>query len=150
MNGKNVGKFLLIALCVLALSWFTSSLLGINSQLFGELYDKFAKTNLINPFRFYILTVGIGLSLAIIISIVLVSLNSVIAKVILRIILTGFVLYVIFIGPLIMISFMILINVNFVQISIVFAIMSFIGVCYKKAKNLAKDIYEFFKRNDNY
>lgn len=145
MNGKNVGKFLLIVLCISGLIWFTYSLLGINSQLFGELYEKFAKTNLINPLRFYILTVGIGLSLAIIISFVLVSLNSVIANIILRIILTGFVLYVIFIGPLIMVSFMILLNVSFLQITIVFAIMSFIGVCYKKAKNIAKSIYKYIK-----
>lgn len=146
MNGKNVGKFLLIALCVLALSWFTSSLLGINSQLFGELYDKFAKTNLINPFRFYILTVGIGLSLAILISIAVVSLNSVVTDLILRVILTGVTVYVIFVGPLIMISIMILLNVSFVHMTIVFAIMSFIGVCYKKMKNIAKSFYNYLKK----
>lgn len=146
MNGKNVGKFLLIALCVLALSWFTSSLLGINSQLFGELYEKFAKTNLINPLRFYILTVGIGLSLAILISIAVVSLNSVVTDLILRVILTGVTVYVIFVGPLIMISIMILLNVSFVHMTIVFAIMSFIGVCYKKMKNIAKSFYNYLKK----
>lgn len=79
----------------LALLWFASYLLDMNSELFGKLYEKFGDTDFINPLRFYVLTVGIGLSLAIIISFVLVSLNSVIANIILRIILTGFVLYVI-------------------------------------------------------
>lgn len=145
MSGKNIGKILVSALCFLALLWFASYLLDMNSELFGKLYEKFGDTDFINPLRFYVLTVGIGLSLAIIISFVLVSLNSVIANIILRIILTGFVLYVIFIGPLIMVSFMILLNVSFLQITIVFAIMSFIGVCYKKAKNIAKSIYKYIK-----
>lgn len=146
MNGKNVGKFLLIVLCISGLIWFTYSLLGINSQLFGELYEKFAKTNLINPLRFYILTVGIGLSLAILISIAVVSLNSVVTDLILRVILTGVTVYVIFVGPLIMISIMILLNVSFVHMTIVFAIMSFIGVCYKKMKNIAKSFYNYLKK----
>lgn len=146
MNGKNIGKFLLIVLCISGLIWFTYSLLGINSQLFGELYEKFAKTNLINPLRFYILTVGIGLSLAILISIAVVSLNSVVTDLILRVILTGVTVYVIFVGPLIMISIMILLNVSFVHMTIVFAIMSFIGVCYKKMKNIAKSFYNYLKK----
>lgn len=145
MKWKNIFQFISIFICILLIFWYTNSLLGTISQLLGALYKKFAETDILNPLRFYFYTLGIDLFLAFIISVILDSFNSSKADFLLRIILTVLIVYAIIIGPLIMISFMILLNVSFVHITIVFAIMTFIGVCLKKIKNITKSIYKYLK-----
>lgn len=142
MSKNNIGKLLLtITLLVLgciALSHFTDIIKDISHIL----YMKFNDTKLYLPVGIYISSIVVIFGFAGAIVTLLLDTNSSLGSYVIKLMLTIITIYIIFIGPVIMLTIMILIDIPIKQITIVFAVLSFIGVTFQKGKNITTNIYK--------
>lgn len=98
---------------------------------------KFADTHIVEPIVLYIVSLMFIFFIAGIVLVVFIDAQTEIVKITLTIL----IVYTLFIGPLLMLALMILLNVPLEQLTIAFAVMSFIGVSFKKGKDFVIYIY---------
>lgn len=98
--------------------------------------EKFGETYITGSIGPYIVSIFFVLSFSVIIVIIFSSSNNSIIIELVKITLTFLIVFVIFIGSLIMLSMMILLNIPIEQLTIVFAVMSFIAVTFKKGERI--------------
>lgn len=103
--------------------------------------EKFGDTYIAEPIGLYIVSLMFVLFVSLIIVVPFMDAQNLLLVKIAKITLTMLTVYFLFVGPLLMLALMILINVPLEQLTIVFAVMSFIGVSFKKGKDFVIYIY---------
>lgn len=108
--------------------------------------EKFGDTYIAEPIGLYIVSLMFVFFASLIIVLPFVESKNLLLVEIAKITLTILTVYTLFIGPLLMLALMILLNIPLEQLTIVFAVMSFIGVSFKKGKDFV--IYIYNRIND--
>ncbi|MDS3945691.1 hypothetical protein RJC23_11510 [Staphylococcus epidermidis] len=141
MKKETIGK-LTLGFCFIIIGYFSMiHLLEIIPIIWEVLYEKFKGTNFMIPVLAYVSSSAVVYCFTGVVTLLFINTNSEIGATIIKIMLTSVTVYAIFIGPLIMLSVMIVMNIPIQQIAIVFTILSFIGISWKKFKSLIIKIY---------
>ncbi|MEN2031370.1 hypothetical protein [Staphylococcus hominis] len=147
----NWWKFLGKSMLVIILLWFCYStgkaLYQVLLNLVLYLKERFRDTYIIGPIEFYIASIFFVLTLSAIIVIIFNNSHNPITIELVKITLTFFIVFVVYIGPLIMLSMMILLNIPIEQLTIAFAVMSFIAVTFKKGKYIIVKMYQIIDKH---
>lgn len=143
---KILGKSSLIIICLYFCYLTGKALWQVTLNLATYFKEKFGETYIIGPIGFYIVCIWFILCFSAIIVILFINSYNPLAIELVKFTLTFLIVFIIYIGPLIMLGIMILLNVPIEQLTIVFAVMSFIAVTFKKGKQLVLKIYN--KIND--
>lgn len=102
---------------------------------------RFGDTYIAEPIGLYIVSLMFVFFISLIIVIPFMEAQNLLLVEIAKITLTMLTVYFLFVGPLLMLALMILLNVPLEQLTIVFAVMSFIGVSFKRGKDFVIYIY---------
>ncbi|MBO0377761.1 hypothetical protein [Staphylococcus warneri] len=143
---KILGKSSIIIICLYFCYLTGKALWQVTLNLATYFKEKFGETYIIGPIGFYIVGICFILCFSAIIVILFIDSYNPLAIELVKFTLTFLIVFIIYIGPLIMLGIMILLNVPIEQLTIVFAVMSFIAVTFKKGKQLVFKIYN--KIND--
>ncbi|OAO18305.1 hypothetical protein [Staphylococcus epidermidis] len=143
---KILGKSSIIIICLYFCYLTGKALWQVTLNLATYFKEKFGETYIIGPIGFYIVGIWFILCFSAIIVILFIDSYNPLAIELVKFTLTFLIVFIIYIGPLIMLGIMILLNVPIEQLTIVFAVMSFIAVTFKKGKQLVLKIYN--KIND--
>ncbi|MBM6209900.1 hypothetical protein H6K86_11990 [Staphylococcus epidermidis] len=147
MKKEKIGYFVL-GICLLLIGYISiMKLIDICPSIWTILSDKFSDTKFMMPFLAYVLSSVVVYCITGVVTIIFIDTISEVGSRVIKCMLTAVTVYVIFIGPLIMLSMMIVMNIPIQQIAIVFTILSFIGISLKKFKSLTIKIYS---KLDNY
>lgn len=102
---------------------------------------RFGDTYIAGPIGIYIVSSILVFFIAAIVVVVFINAQNPLLVKVVKITLTISTVYTLFIGPLLMLALMILLNIPLEQLTIVFAVMSFIGVSFKRGKDFVMYIY---------
>ena len=110
-------------------------------KLIEHIREKFDDTYIAGPIGLYFFSLLFVFFVAGIITVALIDAQNLLLVEVVKITLTILTAYALFIGPLLMLAFMVLLNIPLEQLTIVFAVMSFIGVSFKRGKDFVMYIY---------
>lgn len=130
---RGVLSIVCVILTIYSLSIFSKTIANVMKSLSQVLGNP----NIKNPLLLYISSLLILIGIVGIVICIFINLNTPIV----RLVITVLLVYLLCIGPLVMISNIVLLNVPLTHIAIVFSIMSFIALTFKKCWNFAKTTY---------
>lgn len=110
-------------------------------KLIEHIREKFDDTYIAGPIGLYFFSLLFVFFVVGIITVALIDAQNLLLVEVVKITLTILTAYALFIGPLLMLAFMVLLNIPLEQLTIVFAVMSFIGVSFKRGKDFVMYIY---------
>lgn len=131
--------FLLISIYMIYVSG--KKIYEVTSDLMEYFQKKFGDTYIAEPIGLYIVSLIFVFFITTIIVVAFIDAQNLLLVNLVKTTLTILAVYTIFIGPLLMLALMILLNVPLEQLTIVFAVMSFIGISFKRGKDFVMYIY---------
>ncbi|PNN29603.1 hypothetical protein AL503_002150 [Staphylococcus haemolyticus] len=139
---KTILKIIVILASIYMIYVSGKTIYKVTLNLIDYFQKRFGDTYIVGPIGLYIVSVIFVFFITTIVVFVFIDAQIEVVK----ITITIFTVYTLFIGPLLMLALMILLNVPLEQLTIAFAVMSFIGVSFKKGKDFV--IYIYNKLND--
>lgn len=138
---KTIIKIIVALLCIFMIYKSGKMIYEITLELIKHIREKLGDTYIAGPIGLYIISLIFVFFVAAIITITLIDAQNLLLVEVIKITLTILTAYAVFIGPLLMLAFMVLLNIPLEQLTIVFAVMSFIGVSFKRGKDFVMYIY---------
>lgn len=138
---KTIIKIIFALLCIFMIYKSGKMIYEITLELIKHIREKLDDTYIAGPIGLYIISLIFVFLVAAIITITLIDAQNLLLVEVIKITLTILTAYALFIGPLLILALMILLNVPLEQLTIVFAVMSFIGVSFKRGKDFVIYVY---------
>ena len=138
---KTIIKIIVILFSIYMLYVSGKAIYEVTLNLIEYFKEKFGDTYIAGPIGLYIVSLTFVFFISLIIVLPFMEAQNLLLVEIAKITLTMLTVYTLFIGPLLMLALMILLNVPLEQLTIVFAVMSFIGVSFKRGKDFVMYIY---------
>jgi hypothetical protein len=139
---KTIIKIIVILFSIYMIYVSGKAIYEVTLNLIEYFREKFGDTYIAGPIGLYIVSLMFVFFVSLIIVLPFMEAQNLLLVEIAKITLTMLTVYTLFIGPLLMLALMILLlNVPLEQLTIVFAVMSFIGVSFKRGKDFVIYIY---------
>jgi hypothetical protein len=138
---KTIIKIIVILFSIYMIYVSGKAIYEVTLNLIEYFREKFGDTYIAGPIGLYIVSLMFVFFVSLIIVLPFMEAQNLLLVEIAKITLTMLTVYTLFIGPLLMLALMILLNVPLEQLTIVFAVMSFIGVSFKREKDFVIYIY---------
>jgi hypothetical protein len=138
---KTIIKIIVILFSIYMIYVSGKAIYEVTLNLIEYFLEKFGDTYIAGPIGLYIVSLMFVFFVSLIIVLPFMEAQNLLLVEIAKITLTMLTVYTLFIGPLLMLALMILLNVPLEQLTIVFAVMSFIGVSFKRGKDFVIYIY---------
>jgi hypothetical protein len=138
---KTIIKIIVILFSIYMIYVSGKAIYEVTLNLIEYFREKFGDTYIAGPIGLYIVSLMFVFFVSLIIVLPFMEAQNLLLVEIAKITLTMLTVYTLFIGPLLMLALMILLNVPLEQLTIVFAVMGFIGVSFKKGKDFVIYIY---------
>lgn len=138
---KTIIKIIVILFSIYMIYVSGKAIYEVTLNLIEYFQKRFADTHIAGPIGLYIVSLTFVFFISLIIVLPFMEAQNLLLVEIAKITLTMLTVYTLFIGPLLMLALMILLNVPLEQLTIVFAVMSFIGISFKRGKDFVMYIY---------